>query len=199
MLFIFGVVRYGWARDSAEFLSELAKSPRSKYVVLKELKALYDESGQLHLVSYNDVASIVDKVYTENGFNKTNDEIILIFLGIDETNGKGRDGEAYWALDLTPKGKYEKELDALAKGKCCRCISILTKKVNNNWNKKSMNLAHLNSVQLFHVHLHSKGQPVQSLRKLRPWVSYIRISRVNNHVFSSRLEFTQLILLCLRK
>ncbi|RCH93584.1 NADH pyrophosphatase [Rhizopus azygosporus] len=108
--------RYGWARDSAEFLSELAKSPRSKYVVLKELKALYDESGQLHLVSYNDVASIVDKVYSENGFNKTNDEIILIFLGIDETNGKGQDGEAYWALDLTPKGKYENELNALVKG-----------------------------------------------------------------------------------
>lgn len=119
MLFIFGVVRYGWARDSTDFLSELAKSPRSKYVVLKELKALYDESGQLHLVSYNDVASIVDKVYTEIGFNKTNDEIILIFLGIDETNGKGQDGEAYWALDLTPKGKYENELDVLVKGKCC--------------------------------------------------------------------------------
>lgn len=128
VLFIFGVVRYGWARDSAEFLSELAKSPRSKYVVLKELKALYDESGQLHLVSYNDVASIVDKVYSENGFNTTNDEIILVFLGIDETNGKGQDGEAYWALDLTPKGKYENELNALVKGKCCLCISILTKK-----------------------------------------------------------------------
>ncbi|EIE90650.1 hypothetical protein RO3G_15361 [Rhizopus delemar RA 99-880] len=107
--------RYGWARTDQEFLSKLAKSPKSKYVVLSGQQALYDQSGSIHYVDYEKVASIVDKVYTNDGFNKNNSEIILVFLGIDESQGKGEDGVAFWALDLTPKGLFENELQKLIK------------------------------------------------------------------------------------
>lgn len=108
--------RYGWARTDQEFLSKLSKSPKSKYVVLSGQQALYDQSGSIHYVDYEKVAFIVDKVYTNDGFNKNNSEIILVFLGIDESQGKGEDGVAFWALDLTPKGLFENELQKLVKG-----------------------------------------------------------------------------------
>ncbi|KAG0765273.1 hypothetical protein G6F29_007656 [Rhizopus arrhizus] len=107
--------RYGWARTDQEFLSKLSKSPKSKYVVLSGQQALYDQSGSIHYVDYEKVAFIVDKVYTSDGFNKNNSEIILVFLGIDESQGKGEDGVAFWALDLTPKGLFENELQKLVK------------------------------------------------------------------------------------
>lgn len=109
--------RFGWERNNTEFLSRLAKSPKSKYIVLSGQQALYDSSTTLYTVHYEKVASIVDKVYTEDGFNQANSEVLLVFLGIDESEGKGQDGVAYWALDLTPKGEFKEELESLIKGK----------------------------------------------------------------------------------
>lgn len=65
------------------------------------------------MIKYNQVSSIVDRVYTEDGVNKENYDVILVFLGINERTGKGQDGEGYWALDLTPKGKNEQEYSKL--------------------------------------------------------------------------------------
>lgn len=98
-------------------MGPFARSPKSNYVVLNDKKALYDKEGHLHYVKYNKVASIVDRVYTDDGVNKENTDIILVFLGINEQQGKGEDGEAYWALDLTPKGNNEQEYAKLIEGK----------------------------------------------------------------------------------
>lgn len=95
----------------------MARSSKSNYIVLNGLKALYDTKGNIHYIKYDQVASIVDRVFTEqDGFNKSNTDTILVFMGIDEREGEGTDGQAYWALDLTPKGKNEAEYTKLIQG-----------------------------------------------------------------------------------
>jgi len=80
------------------------------------LKALYDSEGNLHYAKYDQVSSVVDRVYTENDVVPNNSDIILIFMGIDESQGQGEDGEFIWALDLTPQGANEEEYSGLVKG-----------------------------------------------------------------------------------
>ncbi|KAI8090857.1 NUDIX hydrolase domain-like protein [Thamnidium elegans] len=106
--------RYGWNRGKPDILAPLARSSKSNYIVLNKLKALYNEDGDIHYVKYDQVASIVDHVFTDEGFNKTNTDTILVFMGIDER--EDTDGEAYWALDVTPKGKNEAEYIKLIQG-----------------------------------------------------------------------------------
>lgn len=84
---------------------------------MNNLKALYNKEGDIHYIKYNQVCSAVDRVYTDCGFNKANTDTILVFLGIDETEGEGADGQAYWALDLTPKGPHQAEYSQLIAGK----------------------------------------------------------------------------------
>lgn len=62
------------------------------------------------------MSSVVDRVYTENDVVPNNSDIILIFMGIDESQGQGEDGEFIWALDLTPQGANEEEYSRLVKG-----------------------------------------------------------------------------------
>lgn len=108
--------RFGWNRDKPEFLARLARSPKAKYIILNKLKALYDSDGNLHYVGYNQVSSVVDRVYAEKEFTPNNTDIILVFMGIDESQGQGEDGEFIWALDLTPQGVNEEEYSELVKG-----------------------------------------------------------------------------------
>ncbi|GAN11187.1 oxysterol-binding protein-related protein 3 isoform X4 [Mucor ambiguus] len=110
------IVRFGWNRDKPEFLARLARSPKAKYIILNRLKALYDSDGNLHYVGYDQVASVVDRVYTESEFVPDNTDVILVFMGIDESQGQGEDGEFIWALDLTPEGTNEEEYSKLVKG-----------------------------------------------------------------------------------
>ncbi|EPB86877.1 hypothetical protein HMPREF1544_06303 [Mucor circinelloides 1006PhL] len=108
--------RFGWNRGKPEFLARLARSPKAKYIILNRLKALYDSEGNLHYAKYDQVSSVVDRVYTENDVVPNNSDIILIFMGIDESQGQGEDGEFIWALDLTPQGANEEEYSGLVKG-----------------------------------------------------------------------------------
>lgn len=108
------MIRYGWNRGKPDILSPLARSSKSNYIVLNKLKALYNEDGDIHYVKYDQVASIVNHVFTTDGFNKTNTDTILVFMGIDER--EGADGQAYWALDVTPKGRNEAEYMKLIQG-----------------------------------------------------------------------------------
>ncbi|KAI9475889.1 MAG: NUDIX hydrolase domain-like protein [Benjaminiella poitrasii] len=108
--------RFGWNRDKPEFLSKLAHSPRSKYLLLNGQKVLYGSNGDIHYVKYNEVASIVDRVYSQQNVHDPSADIILVFLGIDESQGQGEEGESLWALDLTPKGTHEKEFSELIQG-----------------------------------------------------------------------------------
>ncbi|KAI8643913.1 hypothetical protein BD408DRAFT_450980 [Parasitella parasitica] len=101
--------RYGWNRGKAEFLAKIARSPKAKYLILNGLKALYNSEGGLYYAGYNQVASVVERVYTENDFVPNNTDVILIFMGIDESQGQGEDGEIIWALDLTPQGVLKQE------------------------------------------------------------------------------------------
>lgn len=101
--------RYGWNRDKPEFLSELARSDKANYIVFNNLQALYNSEGELQYVKYSQVASIVDRIYTDKDVIKNNSEIILVFLGINES----QEGQPYWALDLTPKGELKAEYEQL--------------------------------------------------------------------------------------
>jgi hypothetical protein len=74
---------------------------------------LYDSEGNLHYVKYNDVSFIVDRVYSETGVCENITDVILVFLGIDETGDK----EAVWAVDVTPHGPSKKEYNQLIQGK----------------------------------------------------------------------------------
>ncbi|CEP07912.1 hypothetical protein [Parasitella parasitica] len=108
--------RFGWNRGKPHFLAKIARSPRAKYLILNGLKALYNSGGGLYYARYNQVASVVDRVYTENDIVPNNTDIILIFLGIDESQGQGEDGEIVWALDLTPHGVNEQEYSKIIQG-----------------------------------------------------------------------------------
>lgn len=84
---------------------------------MNNLQALYNADGGIHYIKYNQVFSAVDRVYTDCGYNNANTDTILVFLGIDESEGQGSEGQAYWALDLTPKGVHQAEYTQLIAGK----------------------------------------------------------------------------------
>lgn len=119
-LLVLGYLRYGWYRSEYHKLRGIARSERSRYILLKELNPLFDASG-LYFAKYTEVATIVNKVYPDAKPEVTKpvpegDEIILVFLGIDERDGKGEHGTAYWALDMTPRGTHEEEFNKLNEG-----------------------------------------------------------------------------------
>ncbi|KAI8983599.1 hypothetical protein BDB01DRAFT_722727 [Pilobolus umbonatus] len=105
--------RFGWIRTKSEILGRLARSPRSKYIPLLDLQVLYDQAGKLHYLHYQDVSFLVDAVYPANSSLQKDDGIILVFLGIDEREGKGEEGTSLWAIDVTPVGAYQGELKRL--------------------------------------------------------------------------------------
>jgi NAD+ diphosphatase len=110
------LIRFGWNRGKPEFLAKLARSSKAKYLILNGLKAMYNSEGNLHYVGYDQVSYIVDRVYTDNDVVANNTDIILIFLGIDESQGSGEDGKFIWALDLTPQGANEQEYSKIVEG-----------------------------------------------------------------------------------
>lgn len=93
-------------------MGQLARSDKANYIVFNNLQALYNSEGELHYVKYSQVSSIVDRIYTDKDVNKNNSDIILVFLGIYES----QEGQPYWALDLTPKGELKAEYDQLIQG-----------------------------------------------------------------------------------
>ncbi|KAI8141583.1 hypothetical protein BJV82DRAFT_169440 [Fennellomyces sp. T-0311] len=106
--------RYSWYRTDKPILRRLARSPRSRFVLFKNLDPLFNNDG-LYLAKYDQISAIVDRAVPEEGGKELtgDDEIILVFLGIDEKEGTGESGEAYWALDLTPKGNNKQEFEKL--------------------------------------------------------------------------------------
>lgn len=79
---------------------------------MNNLQALYNSEGEIYYAKYSQVSSIVDCVYSGNNVNKYNTGIILVFLGINESE----EGQAYWALDITPTGEMKAENEALVRG-----------------------------------------------------------------------------------
>ncbi|KAI8074329.1 uncharacterized protein B0P05DRAFT_473283 [Gilbertella persicaria] len=106
--------RFGWKRNKPEFLAPMAHASTSKYIVLNELKALYDAEGNLRYLTYNDVSSAVDRVYSQESAIPDNSNTILVFLGMDE---RQEESVAFWALDVTPRGAHEQEYKELIQGK----------------------------------------------------------------------------------
>ncbi|KAL0097851.1 hypothetical protein J3Q64DRAFT_1807668 [Phycomyces blakesleeanus] len=107
-------------RNDYSILQRLAHSPQSKFILFSKLNPLFDKSNDnsVYLASYSEVASLVDMIYGENkNIEKavSKDEPILVFLGVDERNAKGEEGVAYWALDVTPRGKCQESLEDLTK------------------------------------------------------------------------------------
>jgi hypothetical protein len=82
---------------------------------LNGLKALYDSDGNLHYVKYKDVSTVVDRVYSETGVYENITDVILVFLGMDET--RNNEAVAVWAVDVTPQGPFETEYTKLVQGK----------------------------------------------------------------------------------
>ncbi|KAG0163633.1 Peroxisomal NADH pyrophosphatase nudt12 [Apophysomyces sp. BC1015] len=99
-----------WYRSDKTILGRLLRAPTSKFVVLSNLNLLISDKA-LSFASYDDVALVVEQ-FDKEAFC---DEFTLVFLGIDEANGKGEDGVAYWALDITPKGIHTEEFNKLIK------------------------------------------------------------------------------------
>ncbi|KAI8991537.1 hypothetical protein BDF20DRAFT_813157 [Mycotypha africana] len=112
--------RFGWKRTDNGFLSRLAHSKRAKYMIFNNQQTIYTEKGNIQYVEYDDVASVVDRVYKNEDDTALENvtEVILVFLGLDESEGTGEEGGiAYWALDLTPKkGETEALFRSLIKG-----------------------------------------------------------------------------------
>lgn len=106
--------RYSWYRNDKNKLRELVRGPRARFLVMSELNPLFDDNG-VYFASYDDVASIVDKALPDQEEKKLvpeEDEIILVFLGIDERENANA-GPVYWALDVTPKGHHEQDMKKL--------------------------------------------------------------------------------------
>ena len=108
--------RYSWYRTEKDTLRRLAQSPRSNYLLLNGLDPLFDANKGLYFAKYDQVKSIVDKVVPEREITKAEQDILLVFLGIDEKEGISEQGHIYWALDVTPTGTYKQELEKLVDG-----------------------------------------------------------------------------------
>lgn len=103
--------RYSWYRNDKNKLRELVRGPRARFLVMSELNPLFDDNG-IYFATYDEVASVIEKALPEQEENKLvpeEDEIILVFLGIDERE----DNAVYWALDVTPKGHHEADMKKL--------------------------------------------------------------------------------------
>ncbi|KAI7883134.1 peroxisomal NADH pyrophosphatase NUDT12-like protein [Lichtheimia hyalospora FSU 10163] len=102
--------RYSWYRNDKNKLRELVRGPRARFLVMSELNPLFDDNG-IYFAAYDEVASIIEKALPDQDEKKLvpeEDEIILVFLGIDE-----RENDVYWALDVTPKGHHETDMKKL--------------------------------------------------------------------------------------
>ena len=108
--------RYSWYRTEKDTLRRLAQSPRSNYLLLNRLDPLFGSNKGLYFAKYDQVKSIVDKVVPEREITKAEQDILLVFLGIDEKEGISEQGHIYWALDVTPTGTYKQELESLVEG-----------------------------------------------------------------------------------
>ncbi|KAI9488933.1 NUDIX hydrolase domain-like protein [Zychaea mexicana] len=108
--------RFSWYRNDKNILRRLARSPRSKYLLLNGLDPLFETNAGLYLAKYDQVASLVDKAVPGDDGVKPDSDVMLVFLGIDEKEAAAEDGQAYWALDLTPKGPHKQELKKLVEG-----------------------------------------------------------------------------------
>ncbi|KAI9278208.1 hypothetical protein BDA99DRAFT_544685 [Phascolomyces articulosus] len=107
--------RYSWYRTERKTLRRLAQSPKSKFLLLKGLDPLFDSEG-LYFANYDQVASIVDKAIPDQENKEGDEDILLIFLGIDEKEGVAEKGDIYWALDVTAEGAHKQELEKLNEG-----------------------------------------------------------------------------------
>ncbi|KAI9028334.1 hypothetical protein CLU79DRAFT_696797 [Phycomyces nitens] len=113
--------RFSIYRSDYPVLQRFAQSPRSKFVLFSKLNPLFDKANGniVYLASYSEVASRVDMLYGDDKKTEelvSGDKPIMVFLGVDEREAKGEDGIAYWALDVTPQGKYQESLKELVKG-----------------------------------------------------------------------------------
>ncbi|KAI7852843.1 hypothetical protein BDC45DRAFT_443327 [Circinella umbellata] len=108
--------RYSWYRTEKDILRRLVQSPRSNYLLLNGLDPLFDSNQSLYFAKYDQVKSIVDKAVPEQESVKEEQDIVLVFLGIDEKEGISEEGHIYWALDVTPVGTYKQELENLVEG-----------------------------------------------------------------------------------
>lgn len=86
-------------------------------MLLSGLKPLIDDSqehGPMYYGGWNEVKDIIGDPYNDD--DTANNLPILVFLGIDETNGQAEDGVAYWALDVTPVGERKSQMEQFIEG-----------------------------------------------------------------------------------
>lgn len=117
--------RVSFLREDHDFIAGAFDHPSARFMVFRNLSPLIDSPTELHWVSLDELRSILP----ENPFAKSEKELIdtfdsriaqpqLVFLGLDEsvTDGysyKNYTGAPHFAVDITPKGQYEKDAQTI--------------------------------------------------------------------------------------
>lgn len=117
--------RVSFLRTNHEFISKAFVHPTTNFLLLNNLAPLTKDPSHLAYASHSDVAGLTG----QNPFEKTEADLIkeynssitlplVLFLGLDERNKEGfkhglYTGVPYFAIDVTPKGTYEKEANGV--------------------------------------------------------------------------------------
>lgn len=117
--------RVSFLRANHDFISQAFVHPTTHFLLLNNLAPLTKDPSQLAYATHSDISTLTGP----NPFEKTEEVMIkeynssitlplVLFLGLDERNKQGfshgiYSGTPYFAIDVTPKGTYEKEASSI--------------------------------------------------------------------------------------
>ncbi len=100
--------RYSFKRTEHKFLSQSLLHPTTRFVAFNNLDPLADKSGRVKFLSYDEVKEIIGNPYEHpddvrlRQWCSSDQEVILIYLGCDESHDTDVKGLPYFAVDVTP-------------------------------------------------------------------------------------------------
>ena len=133
--------RYSFLRADAVFLRRAATSPFTRYIALNNLNPLVTDKSQLAYLTLNDVKSVtgsdpfaVAEDEAIKQYDSTKTSPLVVFLGMLEgakdtitTANHGEvKGEAFFAVDVTPKGAIAGAANAFIKAQEDKGLSFQT-------------------------------------------------------------------------
>lgn len=129
--------RVSFLRTDNSFLSNALRHPTSRFLLLNQLAPLVRSPSEIFYASYQDVETLVP----QDLFDKSEEDTLkafdstllrphLVFLGLDE--GKKENGLAYkiykgtpyFALDVTPRGTFQKPATGVLEAMEARGLSF---------------------------------------------------------------------------
>ncbi|KAL7934466.1 NUDIX hydrolase domain-like protein [Trichoderma chlorosporum] len=144
--------RFSFLRNDISFIRKAATAPTARFVALRDLNPLIEDTRRLAFFGLNDVKSLIgpdpfgrsDEEKTA-AFDSTKQSPTLLFLGLLPDTPLGVDfettkhgvvnGQPYFALDVSPQGSFAEAAEEFVKGAEAKGYSVQT-------NVRTMTLDH---------------------------------------------------------